>query len=50
MAVLARQMYPNKTKYFKDKFPRATTPPYGYLLIDFKTRNSRFATIKNGQF
>ena len=31
---LAKQMYPGKVKYVQDAFIKATTEPYGYLLID----------------
>ena len=36
VAVLARQMYPDKSKYFLHKFQEATSKPYGYLFIDLK--------------
>jgi hypothetical protein len=31
---LARQMYPNNTKYLLESFQDATKKPYGYLLLD----------------
>ena len=36
LSVLARQMYPNKSHQFLEKFREATYKPYGYLLIDLK--------------
>lgn len=33
---LARQMYPGRLKYVQESFRDATTPPYGYLLVDLK--------------
>ena len=35
--LLARQMFPGNTRYFLQAFTDATSVPYGYLLIDFKT-------------
>lgn len=35
-AVLARQMYPNDSKFAVEAFKDATKVPYGYLLIDMK--------------
>lgn len=35
-AVLARQMYPNSSKFAVEAFKDATIVPYGYLLIDLK--------------
>ena len=34
---LARQMFPNQSKYFIESYNDATTKPFGYLLIDFKS-------------
>ena len=31
---IAKQMYPNKTKYFLESYLDACSKPYGYLLID----------------
>ena len=33
-AILARQMYPGKSKFIVDAYRDATKEPYGYLLID----------------
>lgn len=35
-AVLARQMYPNGSKFAVEAFKDATEKPYGYLLVDLK--------------
>jgi hypothetical protein len=35
-AILARQMYPNGSKFAIEAFKDATEQPYGYLLIDLK--------------
>jgi len=35
-ASLARQIFPNNTKYVMEAFKDATQMPYGYLVIDFK--------------
>jgi hypothetical protein len=34
ISTLARQMYPNNTKYLLESFQDATKKPYGYLLLD----------------
>ena len=34
--LIARQMFPWRTKYFLEPFTDATSTPYGYLLVDFK--------------
>ena len=34
--VLARQMYPSKTKFFMEAFEDATSAAYGYLFLDLK--------------
>jgi hypothetical protein len=36
VAVLARQMYPGKSKFVVEAFEDATKEPYGYLLIDLR--------------
>ena len=33
---LAKQMFPLRSKYFLESYIDATSPPFGYLLIDFK--------------
>ena len=34
VAILAKQMYPGKSKFMLEAFQDATSVPYGYLLID----------------
>jgi hypothetical protein len=34
--ILARQMFPNKTKFLLESFEDATSRPHGYLLFDLK--------------
>ena len=34
--LIARQMFPCRTKCFLEPFADATSTPYGYLLVDFK--------------
>jgi hypothetical protein len=36
VSVLARQMYPGKSKFVVEAYEHATKEPYGYLLIDLK--------------
>ena len=36
VAVLARQMYPNRPQHFMTEYERATRKPYGYLFVDLK--------------
>ena len=38
ITLLARQMFPGNTKYFLEAFNDATTPAYGYILLDYKAR------------
>lgn len=38
IALLGRQMFPGNTKYFLEAFNDATSPAYGYLLIDYKAK------------
>lgn len=37
VAHLGRQIYPDRSKYFKESFADATSRTHGYLLIDLKT-------------
>jgi septin family protein len=44
---LARQVYPENTKFFMDAYNQATSKAHGYLFMDFKqgtADNMRFAT------
>ena len=36
--LMARQMFPGKSTFFMECFEDATSAPYGYLLIDYKSR------------
>ena len=36
VAVLARQMYPNRPQHFMAEYDMATRKPYGYLFVDLK--------------
>mgnify|MGYP003488519533 FL=1 len=36
VAILAKQMYPGKSKFMLEAFQDATSVPYGYLLIDMR--------------
>lgn len=41
--VFARQFHPSSTKFFMTEFNKATTRPFGYLLIDLhQTTNERY--------
>ena len=35
-AILARQMYPNTSKFAMEAYADATKVPYGYILVDLK--------------
>lgn len=38
ISILAKQMYPNNSKFFMECYEDATGSPYGYLLIDYKAK------------
>lgn len=38
IALMGRQMFPGNTKYFLEAFNDATSPSYGYLLLDYKAK------------
>ena len=47
ISVLARQIFPGKTKAFMDAFKDATTKKHGYLFLDFSqtiSENMRIQT------
>ena len=50
VAVLARQMYPNKANYFLNKFEKGTSRPYGYLLVDLKQDTPESDRLKTDIF
>lgn len=36
-----KQLYPGKSKYFMDAFDKATSKPYGYLLVDLSPHSDK---------
>ena len=50
VSVLARQMYPRKSEYFLNKFEKATSRPYGYLLVDLKQETAESDRLKTNIF
>ena len=48
--ILARQMYPGKAKAFQEIFLDATSPDYGYLLIDLRPRADDRLRLRTGIF
>ena len=50
VAVLARQMYPNKPKYLLNKFQEATSKPYGCLFVDLKQNTPDDERLKTNIF
>ena len=47
---LARQMYPNKTKFLVDSFTDATKEPYGYLTIDLRPETDDSVRVRTKVF
>lgn len=47
---LARQMFPGKIKAFQEIFQDATTPPYGYLLVDLRPETDERLRMRTGIF
>jgi hypothetical protein len=45
---LARQMYPHNTSHFMDKFRKATSIPYGCLVVDLKQDTPDSERLKSG--
>ena len=45
---LARQMYPGKTAYFMEKFQKATSKPYGCLVVDLKQETADQERLRTG--
>ena len=43
---LARQMFPHQTNFFLDSYLDATSKPYGYLLIDYKSTTPDIARLR----
>lgn len=46
ISVLGRQMFPGNTKYFLEAFNDATSTPYGYLLIDYKSKTPDYLRLR----
>jgi len=49
-ATLARQMYPNASKFAKEAYKDATSAPYGYLLIDLKREQDERCRLRTNIF
>jgi len=49
-AIFARQMYPNNSKKFMNKYIEATKRPYGYLFIDLKQNTPEEERLKTDIF
>ena len=47
---LARQMYPNKSKFLVESYRDATLVPYGYLFIDLKPTTSEELRLRGNIF
>ena len=47
---LSRQMFPHRSYQFMDQFNRATTKPYGYLVIDLKQNTPDYQRIRTDVF
>lgn len=39
--ILGKQMFPGQTKYFMDAYQKATTIPYGFLLVDINPHSDK---------
>ena len=46
--ILARQIYPNNSRFLIDSFEDATKLPYGYLLLDLKQSTETINRIQTG--
>ena len=44
---LAKQMYPEKTQYFLEKFEQATRKPFQFLLVDLKTATPEHLRLRH---
>ena len=47
---LSRQMFPHRSYQFMDQFKRATTKPYGYLVIDLKQNTPDYQRLRTDVF
>lgn len=50
IAILARQMYPGRSRFVLEAFEDATKKPYGYLLIDLKPETDEKFRIRSNIF
>ena len=50
VAVLWKQMYPNKSKILVEAFKEATSIPYGYLLVDMRADLDEQFRLRTGIF
>lgn len=48
--VLARQIFPNQTKYFQDAYHDSTSPPFGYIVLDLTQTTSDNLRLKTNVF
>ncbi len=48
VSCLARQMYPNNAGYFMEKFKKATSVPFGCLVVDLKQTTLEENRLKSG--
>lgn len=48
--ILGKQMFPGKTKAFREIFQDATSPKYGYLLIDLRPNADDSLRLRTGMF
>ena len=50
VATLARRIYPTTSAVFMKKFEEATSPPYGYLVVDLKSSTPEQARLQTDIF
>jgi len=50
VSCLARQMFPNNSKYMLEVYKDATARPFSYLLIDLKTQTDDKLRLRTGLF
>lgn len=48
--ILGQQMYPNQSKYFLDAYRQATTPKYGFFVIDMRIDTPQEFRLRSGFF
>lgn len=47
---LARQMYPDKTRFIEEAYVNATETPHGYLLLDLKQSTPDLVRVRTSVF